>query len=85
VRSVVDVPAPDGGTMRALGLPVLFNGTSHLADAPAPRVGENTTDVLRQFGFAADEIESLLASGAAHQPAPRVDETATAAVAATPV
>jgi crotonobetainyl-CoA:carnitine CoA-transferase CaiB-like acyl-CoA transferase len=82
VRSVVDVPAPDGGTMRALGLPVLFNGTSHLADTPAPRVGENTADVLRQFGFTAGEIESLLASGAAHQPAPRADETAAAATPA---
>jgi crotonobetainyl-CoA:carnitine CoA-transferase CaiB-like acyl-CoA transferase len=82
VRSVVDVPAPDGGTMRALGLPVLFNGTSHLADTLAPRVGENTADVLRQFGFAADEIESLLASGAAHQPGPRIDETAAAATPA---
>jgi crotonobetainyl-CoA:carnitine CoA-transferase CaiB-like acyl-CoA transferase len=57
---------------------VLFNGTSHLADTPAPRVGENTADVLRQFGFAADEIESLLASGAAHQPGPRIDEPAAA-------
>lgn len=70
VRMVVDVPAPEGGTMRALGLPVLFDGTSKLAEAPAPRVGENTVDVLREFGFAADEIDALLSSGAAHQTVP---------------
>ena len=67
VRMVVDVQSPDGGTMRGLGLPVLFDGASTLADAPAPRVGENTAEVLREFGFADGEIESLLSSGAAHQ------------------
>ncbi|WP_043201359.1 CaiB/BaiF CoA transferase family protein [Paraburkholderia acidipaludis] len=67
VRAVVEVPSPDGGTMRALGLPVLFDGTSHVAGAPAPRVGEDTSEVLRNFGFGADEIRALLASGAAHQ------------------
>jgi len=64
---VVDVPAPEGGTMRALGLPVLFDGTSTLAETPAPRVGQNTAEVLREFGFAESEIGSLLDSGAAHQ------------------
>jgi crotonobetainyl-CoA:carnitine CoA-transferase CaiB-like acyl-CoA transferase len=67
VRMVVDVPAPEGGTMRALGLPVLFDGTSTLAETPAPRVGQNTAEVLREFGFAESEIGSLLDSGAAHQ------------------
>lgn len=67
VRMVVDVPSPDGGTMRALGAPVLFGGTSFIADRPAPRVGENTTEVLREFGFEVAEIDSLIQSGAAHQ------------------
>lgn len=67
VRMVVDVPSPDGGTMRALGAPVLFGGTSYIAERPAPRVGENTAEVLREFGFDAAEVDSLLESGAAHQ------------------
>lgn len=67
VRMVVDVPSPDGGTMRALGSPVLFGGTSYIAERPAPRVGENTAEVLQEFGFDPEEVESLIESGAAHQ------------------
>lgn len=67
VRMVVDVESPDGGSMRALGLPVLLGGTSHIAAGPAPSVGQNTASVLREFGFPDSEIDALLASGAAYQ------------------
>ncbi|NIE63080.1 CoA transferase [Burkholderia sp. Ax-1719] len=67
VRMVVDVESPDGGSMRALGLPVLLGGTSHVAAGPAPAVGQNTASVLREFGFEQNEIDSLLKSGAAFQ------------------
>ncbi|CAN7598491.1 CoA transferase [Caballeronia sp. LjRoot29] len=75
VRMVVDVPSPDGGTMRALGTPVLLGGTSYIAERPAPRVGENTAEVLREFGFEGGEIDVLLASGAAHQSPVTVSNT----------
>ncbi|WP_269503911.1 CaiB/BaiF CoA transferase family protein [Burkholderia sp. IMCC1007] len=67
VRMVVDVQSPQGGSMRALGLPVLLNGSSYVAEAPAPRVGQDTTEVLREYGFAEDDINRLLDSGAAFQ------------------
>jgi crotonobetainyl-CoA:carnitine CoA-transferase CaiB-like acyl-CoA transferase len=67
VRMVVDVQSPDGSSMRALGLPVLLSGSSHIAATPAPGVGQNTSDVLREFGYAQAEIDGLLASGAAFQ------------------
>lgn len=75
VRMVVDVPSPDGGTMRALGTPVLLGGTSYIAERPAPRVGENTAEVLREFGFEGGEIDALLESGAAHQSPVAVSNT----------
>lgn len=37
---------------------------------PAPRLGEHTTEVLREAGFADDELATLLAAGAACQAPP---------------
>ena len=73
VRMVVDVDAPDGGTTRALGLPILFNGTTNIAAGAPPRVGQDTAAVLRDFHFSDAEIARLVASGAvfqASEPAP---------------
>lgn len=67
VRMVVDVDGPEGGSMRALGLPILFNGTTHVARAAPPRVGEDSTDILREFEFSDDEIAALVACGAVYQ------------------
>jgi len=67
VGMVVDVDLPDGGKTRALGLPVLFNGHAHTASGAAPRVGQNTLEILREFGFGDAEIQELVISGAVHQ------------------
>jgi crotonobetainyl-CoA:carnitine CoA-transferase CaiB-like acyl-CoA transferase len=67
VRMVVDVDLPDGGKTRALGLPVLFNGHAHTASGAAPRVGQNTVEILREFGFGDAEIQELVAAGAVNQ------------------
>jgi crotonobetainyl-CoA:carnitine CoA-transferase CaiB-like acyl-CoA transferase len=63
VRMVVDVDAPGGGRTRALGLPILFNGQSHVASTAAPHVGQDNLDILREFGFDQAEIRELVASG----------------------
>lgn len=70
VRMVVDVEAPKGGSsdsMRALGLPILFNGTTHIASSAAPSVGEDSADILREFAFSDAEIDELVACGAIFQ------------------
>lgn len=67
VRMVVDVEGPEGKTMRALGLPILFNGTTHVAKSAPPRVGEDSADILREFQFSEEEIDKLVSSGAVFQ------------------
>lgn len=67
MRMVVEVEAPNGGTTRALGLPIHFNGTTQIASRAAPRVGQDTADILRRFGFTDGEVDDLIASGAVLQ------------------
>jgi crotonobetainyl-CoA:carnitine CoA-transferase CaiB-like acyl-CoA transferase len=38
------------------------------ARAPGPALGEHTREVLEQLGYDGDEVERLLASGAAQGP-----------------
>ncbi|MBI6885017.1 CaiB/BaiF CoA transferase family protein [Pseudomonas putida] len=75
VRMVVDVEAPGGGTKRALGLPILFNGKTCLASSAPPKVGQNSVEILREFKFTEDEIKVLLKSGAIIQTEAAVSET----------
>ena len=62
---VVELEHPRAGHTRALGLPIKFSATPGRVARPAPCYGEHTREVLGEFGFAAAEIEALLASGAA--------------------
>jgi crotonobetainyl-CoA:carnitine CoA-transferase CaiB-like acyl-CoA transferase len=53
---------------RGLGSPVTLNGTvAREANSPAPHVGEHSVEILREFGFAEDEIARLQDTGAVHQ------------------
>lgn len=70
VRMVVDVDTPDGGTGRALGLPILFNGTTAIARSAPPRVGNDSADILREFHFSEAEIDALIDCGAVFQACP---------------
>lgn len=65
---VVAVDQPGIGAVRLLGHPVKLSGTPADPTRPAPALGEHTEEVLREGGFAADAIESLLDSGAAAGP-----------------
>ena len=64
---VVEVHHPQAGPVKALGSPVKLSQTPARVDRPAPLLGEHTREVLGEFGFAAEEIDALLASGAALQ------------------
>jgi crotonobetainyl-CoA:carnitine CoA-transferase CaiB-like acyl-CoA transferase len=59
VSMVVEADHVDGGTTRSLGLPIHFDGEAPYARSAAPRVGQQTHDVLREFGFSEAEIATL--------------------------
>jgi crotonobetainyl-CoA:carnitine CoA-transferase CaiB-like acyl-CoA transferase len=64
----VEVPEADGsGSFRAVASPVDFEAADTGPQGPVPALGEHTLDVLREAGFAPDEIEAL---GAAASIAP---------------
>jgi crotonobetainyl-CoA:carnitine CoA-transferase CaiB-like acyl-CoA transferase len=52
------------GAMRALGVPIKLSDTPGAVRTPPPRLGEHTESVLRDLGFAPDEITRLRAARA---------------------
>lgn len=57
---VIDAAHPDGGTTRALGLPVTLGERSEPARSAAPRLGQHSEELLREFDFSEEEILGLL-------------------------
>ncbi len=51
------------GPVKSLGLPVKFSRTPGAVDRPAPLLGEHARQILREYGYDSDEIESLISSG----------------------
>jgi crotonobetainyl-CoA:carnitine CoA-transferase CaiB-like acyl-CoA transferase len=62
---VVELEHPRAGRTRALGLPIKLSASPGKVRRAAPVLGQHTREVLAEFGFSADEIEHLIASGAA--------------------
>ena len=60
-----DLPAPDaeGGTVPSVRLPIVFGDAQMAADRAAPRLGEDTLDILTDAGFDAGTVNRLLAAG----------------------
>ncbi|MEQ8484948.1 MAG: CoA transferase [Pseudomonadales bacterium] len=58
---------PTLGTYRSVRAPMRIRGADVRPRGPSPAVGEHSRTVLEQAGFAADEIERLLAGGALRQ------------------
>jgi crotonobetainyl-CoA:carnitine CoA-transferase CaiB-like acyl-CoA transferase len=61
-----DVDHPSEGRLRTTAFPVNFSGTpAEVTRRHAPRLGEHTRELLRELGYAAAQIEAMLAAGAA--------------------
>ena len=70
VGMVIDADGPSGQRARALGLPVILDGQATPATSAPPRVGEHTSQVLREAGFSPAEIAGLLEAGAVYEAKP---------------
>jgi crotonobetainyl-CoA:carnitine CoA-transferase CaiB-like acyl-CoA transferase len=51
--------AKNGGDLTVVGQPVALSRTPSTIAAAPPEIGEQTDEVLREFGFSADEIAAL--------------------------
>ena len=63
---VLEVRHPVAGATKAIGFPIKFSATPGEIGRPAPVLGEHTREVLSEADYAAEEIDTLFSSGAAH-------------------
>jgi crotonobetainyl-CoA:carnitine CoA-transferase CaiB-like acyl-CoA transferase len=62
---VVEIEQPELGTVRGLGVPVKLGRTPGDPTRPAPALGEHTEAILAEAGYSPEQIEAMLAAGAA--------------------
>ncbi|SME92290.1 Crotonobetainyl-CoA:carnitine CoA-transferase CaiB [Tistlia consotensis] len=65
---VVPLDHPKAGRTHAIGFPVKFSETPGAVTRPAPLLGQHTREVLAEIGLMDDEIDRLVAQGAAIVP-----------------
>ncbi|HUR90660.1 MAG TPA: CoA transferase [Ramlibacter sp.] len=61
------VEHPSEGAIRMMRMPMTWSNNTADAPRPTPQLGEHTSEVLREAGFAQADIDALLSSGAARQ------------------
>lgn len=66
---IAKVPAGTGGEHAVIAHPVKYSADPTTIRRGAPLLGEHSREVLAEFGFAADEIDGLIGSGAIVEPA----------------
>jgi crotonobetainyl-CoA:carnitine CoA-transferase CaiB-like acyl-CoA transferase len=67
---------PTEGRIRRTKTPNQFGGGMREDELPAPRLGENTREVLRDLGYTDEELDAMASRGAIAEPAPAVVEEA---------
>jgi len=58
-QMVVDVEHPIAGKSQQIGLPLKLSATPGQIRKPAPCIGQDTEEVLREIGYDADQIQAL--------------------------
>lgn len=61
---VQTIDHPTAGEIKVFGFPVKFSDTPCTLTRPPPTHGEHTTEVLREYGYADDDIRRLAQRGA---------------------
>lgn len=56
---------PSEGTVRTIGIPQEWSETPAALRYPAPRLGEHTAELLREYGFDQGELDAVLRAGGA--------------------
>jgi formyl-CoA transferase len=64
---LVPIDDPEIGATHTVSSPLQVVGVSKAKPSRAPRLGEHSTDILQELGFAAPEVASLLSAGAVSQ------------------
>ncbi len=63
LQQVLTIPHPKAGELRVVGAPYVFSETPATVRHHPPLLGEQTDELLAEFGFTAAQIESFRASG----------------------
>ncbi len=64
VGMIIDAADGQGGQTSSLGSPIILNQTiAREASSAAPKIGEHSAQVLREFGFIDAEIQTLINKG----------------------
>ena len=62
---LVDLEDPELGTLHNIGIPVKLSETPGRIRRRAPSLGEHSVEILREFGFSMEEVDSLVQAGVA--------------------
>jgi crotonobetainyl-CoA:carnitine CoA-transferase CaiB-like acyl-CoA transferase len=62
--AVMSTVHPVLGEVRSIAGPIRLGSSPNRPEQPAPILGEHSEEVLREFGFSADEVDDLLGHGA---------------------